>query len=402
MFDQLFQKWKVNSLNQQRRNAFEENSYSSSEFFSHSNPKANLFVHGADSETRALLLASFIKDAAYQGHDPIIILSQNRFTKQFIIELAERNEIGEMYPFSKDKEDNDYDFFSGMKKNNIVDFFRNMAENRGYADINSLDAYTNAFIEILYGIYGKINLSAMLKFLENTDTEIYNAAMDKGYVSAATILQSQVSSRSDFRTLLIQFKNAVADCTATDVENDLSISHAMGEPYIVYIDVSDINNTDIPAFYFMEVLNSISNQNYTVIFDDCSMLTNQKFQEGLQKIKHNDNSTVIISCSNIYSIFEEKNLSDFGRQVIFLRGQTPAKDTQALLSRLGNYDHLEILENVSKKSESFGLFDNDINNATTTYKKDKILYDENKGCTVLVGVDETEILMIKNFIIDME
>lgn len=399
MLDRWAQRRDVRGHNESQRNIIEANKYHAWDFFNQSNAEANLLIDGGYDEDRASLIASFVKNTIEISSEPIIILSQNQKTKQLLIEMAQADEIGELYVL--DSTNNEYDFFSGMKKNNIINFFKNMAASREYTNINSLDSYITAFIEILSVKTNDINLSSLLAFSENTDTQIIDFAIQNDRKTAANALQSAANSRADFRTLLIQLKNAVESLTQRQIESKLSVSKIINNAYVFYIDISDITDDVIAALYFTEEINSVSNKQHTVIFDDCTILTNQVLQESLNKIKQNMNTVVVVSSENIVSTFEEKLRTNFGRQIIFLYGSAASSDTQELLSRFGNYDHQEVFEGVGSPSESFGFFNNHITTNTTTYKRDKIIYDQYKGCTVVSGINESDIMIVKNFVIEM-
>lgn len=399
MLDRWAQKRDVKGHNESQRNISEVNTYRAWDFFDHSNAEANLLIDGGYAEDRAPLIANFVRNTTENSSEPVIILSQNQKTKQLLIEMAQADKIGEL--FVLDSTNNEYDFFSGMKKNNIINFFKNMAASRGYTNINSLDSYITAFIDILSVKTTDINLSSLLAFSENTDTQIIDFAIKNGRKTAANALQSEANSRADFRTLLIQLRNAVEPLTQEKIESKLSVSTIIHNAYVFYIDISDITDDVIAALYFTEEINSVSNKQFTVIFDDCMILINRVLQESLNKIKQNINAVVVVSSENIVPTFDEKMRTNFGRQIIFLYGSAAPSDTQELLSRFGNYDHQEVFEGVGSSSESFGFFDNHITTTTTTYKRDKIIYDQYKGCTVVSGVNESDIVIAQNFILDM-
>ena len=397
MLDRWAQKHDVKGHNESQRNISEVNTYRAWDFFDHSNAEANLLIDGGCADDRAALIASFVKNTTENSSEPVIILSQNQKTKQLLIEMAQADKIGEL--FVLDSTNNEYDFFSGMKKNNIINFFKNMAASRGYTNINSLDSYITAFIDILSVKTTDINLSSLLAFSENTDTQIIDFAIKNGRKTAANALQSEANSRADFRTLLIQLRSAVEPLTLEKIESKLSVSTIIHDAYVFYIDISDITDDVIAALYFTEEVNSVSNKQFTVIFDDCMLLTNQVLQESLNKIKQNINAVVVVSSENIVPTFDEKMRTNFGRQIIFLYGSAAPSDTQELLSRFGNYDHQEVFEGVASPSESFGFFNNHITTNTTTYKRDKIIYDQYKGYTVVSGVNESDIMVVRNFYI---
>lgn len=399
MLDRWFQNRDVREHNEDQRNIREINRYRALDFFNQSNAEANLLIDGGYAENRASIIASFVKNTTENSSEPIIIISQNQKTKKLLIDMAQADEIGKL--FVLDSTNNEYDFFSGMKKNNIISFFKNMAVSRGYTNINSLDSYITAFVEILSVKTTDINLSSLLAFSENTDTQIIDFAIHNGRKTAANALQSEANSRADFRTLLIQLKNAVEPLTREKIDSELSVSRIIHDDYVFYIDISDITDDVIAALYFTEEIKGVSNKQYTVIFDDCMILTNQVLQESLNKIKQNMNSVVVVSSENIVPTFEEKMRTNFGRQIIFLYGSAAFSDTQELLSRFGNYDHQEVFEGVGSSSESFGLFNNHITTNTTTYKRDKIIYDQYKNCTVVSGVNESDIMIVKNFVLDI-
>ena len=147
-------------------------------------------------------------------------------------------------------------------------------------------------------------------------------------------------------------------------------------------------------------LKQVMNKQFTVVFDDSSLLNNSKLLGFIDLLKQKSNVNTIISVPNIMSLPSEDKLKNFNKKIIFLKGEMPANDTQLVLNDLGSYSHFDSTSSQGTPPNLFFSFLKSENNGITQYSRAKILVEEEiDSDVVLQGHNSSEIIVAKRFVI---
>lgn len=356
----------------------------------------NILVTSGTRKIRNDLLKKIILKSKQTDNQPIIVLSNNNKLREDLIALAEKGSIGRLIVCSDEYKN--YDVFSNMDSNLIADYFSTVALEKGYRDASGIHDYVGAFINILQ-TQATVTLSSMLSFSKNTDAMIAEIAINNGYVSEQEILMSSGKGGTDFRRLLNVVYNAFSNLTTDNCSTDFNLITAIDNNCVTYID-TDSPNYEILSLYFMHELKQVVNRQFTVVFDDSSLLNNSKLLGFIDLLKQKSNVNTVVSVSNIMSLSSENKLKNFNKKVIFLKGEMPANDTQLVLNDLGSYSHFDSTSSQGTPPNLFFSFLKSENNGITQYSRAKILIEEEIGSdVVLQGHNGSEIIVAKRFVI---
>lgn len=356
----------------------------------------NILITGGTQNIRNEFIKKFILKAKQTSNQPVIVLSNNNMLQEDLISLAENGLIGRLF-VSSDGFKN-YDIFYNMNSNLIADYFSFVALSKGYRDTSEIYDYIGAFLNILQ-TQAPVTLSSMLAFSKNTDSMIKEIALNNGYVSEQAILMSSGKGGTDFRRLLNMVYNAFSSITTAKCSTGFNVITAMDINCVTYINTNS-PNYELLSLYFMLELKQIMNKQFTVIFDDSSLLSNAELLKFIDLLKQKSNVNTVVSTANIMSLPSEDKLKNFNKKIIYLNGEMPVNDTQRLLDDLGNYSHFDTTSSQSTPPNLFFSFLKSENNGITEYSRSKILVEEEIGNdAVLQGHNGPEIVVTRRFVI---
>lgn len=356
----------------------------------------NILVTGGTQNIRNDLLKKIILRSRQTDKQPIIVLSNNNKLLEDLIALVENGSIGKLIVCSDEYKN--YDIFCNMDSNLIADYFSIVALEKGYRDTSEIHDYIGAFLNILQ-TQATVTLSSMLSFSKNTDAMIAEIAISNGYVSEQEILMSSGKGGTDFRRLLNVVYNAFCNLTTEECSTKFNIITAIDTNCVTYINTNS-SNYELLSLYFMLELKQIMNKQFTVVFDESSLLNNSKLLGFIDLLKQKSNVNTIISVPNIMSLPSEDKLKNFNKKIIFLKGEMPANDTQLVLNDLGSYSHFDSTSSQGTPPNLLFSFLKSENNGITQYSRAKILVEEEiDNDVVLQGHNSSEIIVAKRFVI---
>lgn len=356
----------------------------------------NILITGGTQNIRNEFIKKFILKAKQTSNQPVIVLSNNYKLQEDLILLAENGSIGRLFVSSD--EFKNYDVFYNMNSNLIADYFSSVALSKGYRDTSEIHDYIGAFLNILQ-TQAPVTLSSMLAFSKNTDSMIKEIALNNGYVSEQEILMSSGKGGTDFRRLLNMVYNAFSSITTTECSTEFNMITAVDNNCVTYINTNS-PNFELLSLYFMLELKQIMNKQFTVIFDDSSLLSNSELLKFIDLLKQKSNVNTVVSTANIMSLPSEDKLRNFNKKVIYLNGEMPVNDTQRVLDDLGSYSHFDTTSSQSTPPNLFFSFLKSENNGITEYSRAKILVEEEIGNdAVLQGHNGPEIVVARRFVI---
>lgn len=356
----------------------------------------NILVTGGTQNIRNDFIKRIILKAKQTSNQPVIVLSNNNILQENLISLAENGSIGRLFVSSD--EFKNYDVFYNMNSNLIADYFSFVALSKGYRDTSEIHDYIGAFLNILQ-TQASVTLSSMLAFSKNTDSMIKEIALNNGYVSEQEILMSSGKGGTDFRRLLNMVYNAFSSITTAECSTEFNVITAVDNNCVTYINANS-PNFELLSLYFMLELKQIMNKQFTVIFDDSSLLSNFELLKFIDLLKQKSNVNTVVSTANIMSLPSEDKLRNFNKKVIYLNGEMPVNDTQRVLDDLGSYSHFDTTSSQSTPPNLFFSFLKSENNGITEYSRSKILVEEEIGNeAVLQGRNGTEIIVARRFVI---
>ena len=356
----------------------------------------NILITGSTQNIRNDFIKRIILKAKQTSNQPVIVLSNNNILQENLISLAENSSIGRLFVSSD--EFKNYDVFYNMNSNLIADYFSFVALSKGYRDTSEIHDYIGAFLNILQ-TQVPITLSSMLAFSKNTDSMIKEIALNNGYVSEQEILMSSGKGGTDFRRLLNMVYNAFSSITTAECSTEFNVITAVDNNCVTYINTNS-PNYEFLSLYFMLELKQIMNKQFTVIFDDSSLLSNSELLKFIDLLKQKSNVNTVVSTANIMSLPSEDKLRNFNKKVIYLNGEMPVNDTQRVLDDLGSYSHFDTTSSQSTPPNLFFSFLKSENNGITEYSRSKILVEEEIGNeAVLQGRNGTEIIVARRFVI---
>lgn len=356
----------------------------------------NLLVTGGTEEIRNAFVEKYILKVRQTSSQPVIILSNNYELQKDLISSAQNGSIGRLI-ISSDEFKN-YDVFFNMNNNLIADYFSSVALSKGYRDTSEIHDYVGAFLNILQ-TQAPVTLSSMLAFSKNTDSMIKEIALSNGYVSEQAILMSSGKGGTDFRRLLNMVYNAFSSITTAECSTEFNMITARDTNCATYINTNS-PNYELLSLYFMLELKQIMNKQFTVIFDDSSLLSNTELLKFIDLLKQKSNVNTVVSASNIMSLPSENKLKNFTKKIIYLNGEMPANDTQIVLNDLGSYSHFDATSSQGTPPNLFFSFLKSENNGITEYSRAKILVEEEiDNDAVLQGHNGPEIVVARRFVI---
>lgn len=204
---------------------------------------------------------------------------------------------------------------------------------------------------------------------------------------------------TDFRRLLNMVYNAFANLTTGNCSTEFNLITAIDSNCVTYINTNS-PNYELLSLYFMLELKQIMNKQFTVIFDDSSLLNNSELLKFVDLLKQKSNVNTVVSAANVMSLPSEEKLKNFTKKVIYLNGEMPPSDTQLVLNDLGNYTHFDATSSQGTPPNLFFSFLKSENNGITPYLRAKILIEEETGNeAVLQGHNGSEIVVARKFII---
>lgn len=370
-----------------------KSSYSAEKFLNSS--VSNLLINGGSVQDRASLIKKEIVHFKGVSSAPVIIFSNNRLMQTELINLAQSGNIGRLFVCSDEYKN--YDVFCGMKNNLISDYFSMLASEKGYRDASELHDYIGAFLNTLR-ISSEVNLSSIKVFSENSDTAIANMAVSNGNNADSQILLGSSKGGFDFRRLLSMVCSAFDNLTEDRCCTGFNINAVMDKNCVVYIS-TDSYDYDFLSLYFLQELKQVIGKSFTLVFDDCLLLNNKSLMEFTDVLKQRTNINVVLSTDNIMSLPGEKNLINFSREIVFLKGSAPSSDIQQVLSALGEYSHFEATSTEGTPPKLLFSFLKSENSSPTNYTRPKVLIEEELGNeAVLRGHHSAEILIVKKLI----
>lgn len=356
----------------------------------------NILITGGTQNIRNDFIKKIILKAKKASNQPVIVLSNNNKLQEDLISLAENGSIGKLF-ISSDEFKN-YDVFYNMNSNLIADYFSFVALSKGYRDTSEIHDYIGAFLNILQ-TQAPVTLSSMLAFSKNTDSMIKEIALNNGYISEQEILMSSGKGGTDFRRLLNMVYNAFSSITTAECSTEFNMITAIDTNCVTYINTYS-SNFELLSLYFMLELKQIMNKQFTVIFDDSSLLCNTELLKFIGLLKQKSHVNTIVSAANIMSLPSEDKLRNFNKKVIYLNGEMPVNDTQRVLDDLGSYSHFDTTSSQSTPPNLFFSFLKSENNGITEYSRAKILVEEEIGNdAVLQGDNGPEIIVARKFVI---
>lgn len=356
----------------------------------------NLLVTGGTQNVRNDFIKKVILKSKQTSNQSLIVLSNNNKLQEDLIVLAENGLIGRLI-VSSDEHKN-YDVFYNMNLNLIADYFSSVAIEKAYRDTSILHDYIGAFLNILQ-THAPVTLSSMLEFSKNTDAMIVETAVNNGCINDQEILMSSGRGGTDFRRLLNMVYNAFANLTTGNCSTEFNLITAIDSNCVTYINTNS-PNYELLSLYFMLELKQIMNKQFTVIFDDSSLLNNSELLKFVDLLKQKSNVNTVVSAANVMSLPSEEKLKNFTKKVIYLNGEMPPSDTQLVLNDLGNYTHFDATSSQGTPPNLFFSFLKSENNGITPYLRAKILIEEETGNeAVLQGHNGSEIVVARKFII---
>ncbi len=356
----------------------------------------NILITGGTQNIRNDFIKKIILKAKKASNQPVIVLSNNNKLQEDLISLAENGSIGKLF-ISSDEFKN-YDVFYNMNSNLIADYFSFVALSKGYRDTSEIHDYIGAFLNILQ-TQAPVTLSSMLAFSKNTDSMIKEIALNNGYISEQEILMSSGKGGTDFRRLLNMVYNAFSSITTAECSTEFNMITAIDTNCVTYINTNS-PNFELLSLYFMLELKQIMNKQFTVIFDDSSLLSNTELLKFIDLLKQKSNVNTVVSAANIMSLPSEDKLRNFNKKIIYLNGEMPVNDTQRVLDDLGSYSHFDTTSSQSTPPNLFFSFLKSENNGITEYSRAKILVEEEIGNdAVLQGHNGPEIVVARRFVI---
>lgn len=380
--------------NNKLRNVKHKSVFKADDFFN--TIDGNILITGGTQNIRNNFIKKFIFKTKQTSNQSIIVLSNNNTLQQDLISLAENGLIGRLI-VSSDEHKN-YDVFYNMSHNLIVDYFSSVAIEKGYRDTSELYDYIGAFLNILQ-TQAPITLSSMLEFSKNTDAMIAEIAVRNGYISDQEILMSSGRGGTDFRRLLNMVYNAFTNLTTDNCSTKFNITTAIDANCVTYINTNS-PNYELLSLYFMLELKQIMNKQFTVIFDDSSLLNNSELLKFVELLKQKSNVNTVISVANVMSLPSEEKFKNFTKKVVYLSGEMPPNDTQLVLNNLGSYTHFDVTSSQGTPPKLFFSFLKSENNGITPYSRAKILIEEEMGNeAVLQGHNGSEIVVARRFVI---
>lgn len=380
--------------NKMLKNVKHKGTFKADEFLKNIN--GNLLVTGGTQNVRTNFIKKLILKFKQTSNQSLIVLSNNNALQEDIISLAKNGFIGRLI-VSSDEHKN-YDVFYNMNHNLIADYFSSVALEKGYRDTSELHDFVGAFLNILQ-TQAPITLSSMLAFSRNTDAMIAETVVSNGYISDQEILMSSGRGGTDFRRLLNMVYNAFCNLTADNCSTEYNLITAADSNCVTYINTNS-PNYELLSLYFMFELKQIMNKQFTVIFEDSSLLNNSELLKFVDLLKQKSNVNVIFSTANIMSLPNEDKLKNFTKKVIYLSGEMPPNDTQLVLNDLGDYTHFDATSSQGTPPNLFFSFLKSENNGITPYSRAKILIEEEIGNeAVLQGHNGSEIVVARKLII---
>ncbi len=368
------------------------NSYSPNTFLS--SLSGNLLITGGDALKRRELLMKAILQQRRTSCTPIIIFSESIRLQNELISAAKRGDVGELFVISEDY--CNYDFFSGMKSKQIADYFSDISAIRHYRDSGELYDYIGSFLNIL-GSRADVKLASIRSFARNTDTDIAGAA---GAGSEdADLITASARGGVNFRRLLNSTCQVFDSLTSAGCDTDFNIISAANKDCVVFIN-TDAVDFDFLGVYFLQELKTVIKKEFTVIFDDATLLNCKELLEFLEIIKQRSNINVVVSYGNVLSLPDTSDrLEHFKKKIILLDGDIPATDMQKLLNVFGDYPKM-----VQTTAESntphilYSLHRTQSLNATTVNSPKVVLEELGGNKAVISGHNGAEILVVRNLI----
>lgn len=356
----------------------------------------NILITGGTQNIRNEFIKKFILKAKQTSNQPVIVLSNNNMLQEDLISSAQNGSIGRLI-ISSDEFKN-YDVFLNMNSNLIADYFSFVALSKGYRDTSEIHDYIGAFLNILQ-TQAPVTLSSMLAFSKNADSMIKEIALNNGYVSEQEILMSSGKGGTAFRRLLNMVYNAFSSITTAECSTEFNMITAIDTNCVTYINTNS-PNFELLSLYFMLELKQIMNKQFTVIFDDSSLLSNTESLKFIDLLKQKSNVNTVVSAANIMLLPSEDKLRNFNKKVIYLNGEMPVNDTQRVLDDLGSYSHFDTTSSQSTPPNLFFSFLKSENNGITEYSRAKILVEEEiDNDAVLQGHNGSEIVVARRFVI---
>lgn len=360
------------------------------------NTDGNLLVTGGTQNIRNEFIKKFILKSRQTNYQSIIVLSGDTNLQQDLVVLASSGLIGKLF-VSSDEYKN-YDVFYNMSNNLIADYFSCVATEKGFCDTSELYDFIGAFLNILQ-TQASVTLSSMFAFSRNTDSVIAKIAERNGCFIEQDILIGSGKGGTNFRRLLNMIYNAFYNITTDNCSTKFNITTAVDTNSVTYINTNS-PNYELLSLYFMLELKQIMNKQFTVIFDDSSLLNNSELLKFVDLLKQKSNVNTVVSAANVMSLPSEEKLKNFTKKVIYLNGEMPPSDTQLVLNDLGNYTHFDATSSQGTPPNLFFSFLKSENNGITPYLRAKILIEEETGNeAVLQGHNGSEIVVARKFII---
>lgn len=344
----------------------------------------NLVITGGNDMARVNALISAIRSERASASMPIVVFSDSAILMNSLIRLAQTESVGRVIVVSNEYKN--YDLFSGMSATAITDIVASVASDKGLQNLNDIRIYCQAFLKVL-ATKEKLCLASMVAFSENSDADIAECARGGSNMVEFELISGLSKGGMDFRDVLNSIVNAVSYIVPLDRMTDFSISNALDEQCIIFINTSS-HDRRIMARCFAGELDYLAGKRLSVVFHDCALLDDDRFKDAVNTLKRTGYS-VMISTPNAASLGDDKYLVGFTRHIVFIGGSISSNDTQRLFDVFfGKYQHMETSE--SESEPSFGLFPSlhrTHTHSIQTYERSVVLLPDVSGCQAVVYGD---------------
>lgn len=355
----------------------------------------NILISGGDEEHRADCVASLVQQTVYSHpYLSVIVLSNNEWTEQRLISMANTGELGRLFVSSSDYKN--YDVFYGMSSIVIADCFSRIAEARKYRDSSEIHDYAIAFLKVLNQANdGDVSLKAIKEFSKSSDDVIAKYAKNHGMNTEYTQIVGSKAGGKSFRSILEVLDNAFAGITTPECETRYNIVNAISMSSVSYIRL-DSDDMQIAAIYFSCVLNQLvgNGRSFVIIYDDSMLLQYAEFAQTMCSIKRKPCVLVGVSIENAASVEYDNFLSNFPRFILLLDSSVDPADMQKMLNSLGEYTHFEPAESTGTPPRLLFILERSSSENIIQYTRPKVLMEEtNRFVAVVRGYNGVEICL---------
>lgn len=292
----------------------------------------NFLITGGETDKRAALILEYIS-ARSNGCPVIILSSSDVLEKKLVDNLAY---IGKTMTVISSRYKT-YSCFFGMENVEITKNLIETAQHLNLRNIESLFAFSEAFLSLLRKCGHIPELNSMRALIGNNISILCDVAAQKGLSpSDIDTLKREKEGADIMKFVLGVIASAFKDVHSNRIENRNSLIALSGKRDIIFISTRSEEQTVMNNVLASE-LRHLMGERLLVIFDEMPLAGSKKLRDAIENMRSQSNTDIGLSLVNANTWLGNDEEAYDKNSMIILPDQLGHKDLDKLTDSFGTY-----------------------------------------------------------------